>query len=181
MKKNIFIGLGVIIILLITYVGYTLLSTKSHSPFKETTTSFAGTDVTVAYCQPFKKGRLVFGEESDGALQPYGKYWRLGANEATIITFSTDVNFGEEKVPKGSYVMYTVPGKDNFEVYLNSEVGRWGAMEANHDLDIAKVNAVALNTNSDVEQLTINFNEEAQGLVMTFAWEKTLVSVPISK
>lgn len=181
MKKNILIGAGIIVIILIAYVGYTLLTTKSHSPFKETSINFKGTDVIVAYCQPYKKGRLIFGEESEGALQPYGEYWRLGANEATIITFSTDVNFVGKKVSAGSYVMYTVPGKDQFEVYLNTEVGRWGAGEADHELDIVKVNATASASKSEIEQFTINLNEDGLGVLMTFEWDKTVVTVPISK
>ena len=52
MKKNIFVGLGILVLVLVVGVGYVLLTTKSHSPFKETTASFQGTDVTVAYCQP---------------------------------------------------------------------------------------------------------------------------------
>lgn len=181
MKKNILIGAGIVVIILIAYVGFTLLTTKSHSPFKETSINFLGTDVTVAYCQPYKKGRLIFGEESEGALQPYGKYWRLGANEATVITFSTDIYFAGKKVSAGSYVMYTVPGKDEFEVSLNSEVGRWGAQEADHELDIVKVKASTSVSSSEIEQFTINLNEDSLGIIMTFEWDKTVVSLPISK
>jgi DUF2911 family protein len=181
MKKNVWIALAVIVLTIIVYVGYTLLTTKSHSPFKETTINFQGTDVTVAYCQPYKKGRLIFGEESEGALQPFGKYWRLGANEATTITFSADVNFAGKNVAAGTYVMYTVPGKDAFEVSLNSEVGRWGAAEANHDLDIVKVSAATSASNPEVEQFTINLNEDTSGVLMTFEWDRTVVSVPITK
>lgn len=181
MKKNILIGAGIVVIILIAYVGYTLLTTKQHSPFKESSINFQGTDVTVAYCQPYKKGRLIFGEESEGALQPYGKYWRLGANEATVITFSTDVNFAGKKVSAGSYVMYTVPGKEAFEVSLNSEVGRWGAREVNHELDIINIKAVTSTSNSEIEQFTINLSENTSGVVMTFEWDKTVVTVPISK
>ena len=181
MKKNILIGLGIVVILLITFVGYTLLTTKSHSPFKETTASIKGTDVSVAYCQPFKKGRLIFGEKSEDALQPYGKYWRLGANEATIITFSSDVLFAGKSVSAGTYVMYAVPGKEAFEVALNTEVGRWGATEVDHELDVVTISAATSSSRSESEQFTINFNEEAAGLVMTFEWDKTVVSIPISK
>ena len=181
MKKNILIGAGVILVVLIGLVGYGLITTKSHSPFKETTISFQGTDVTVAYCQPYKKGRLIFGDESEDALQPYGKYWRLGANEATVITFSSDVNFGDKSVPAGSYVMYAVPGKEAFEVSLNTELGRWGAGEADHDLDIGTITAPTSESNEPVEQFTINFNEEGEKLVMKFEWDKTVVSIPITK
>lgn len=180
MKKNILIGAGVILVVLIGLVAYGLITTKSHSPFKEKNASFNGTDITVAYCQPYKKGRVIFGKKSEDALQPYGKYWRLGANEATLIVFSSDVNFGGKHVAAGNYVMYAVPGKDTFEVSLNTEVGRWGAKEVDHDLDVVTVTSPTSESNEIMEQFTINFNEEGETLVMTFEWDKTVVSVPIT-
>ena len=43
--------------------------------------------VKVLYSRPLKKGRAIFGE-----LVPFGKEWRLGANEATTITFYNAVD-----------------------------------------------------------------------------------------
>ena len=54
-------------------------------------------------------------------------------------------------------------------------------MEVNHDLDIVKVTAVALNTRSEVEQFTINLSGVDGGVEMTFEWDKTIVSLPITK
>ncbi len=177
MKKNIFRAIGIIVLVIVAGVAYVMLTTKSHSPFKETTASVQGTDITVGYCQPYKKGRLLFGDKSEDALLTYGEYWRLGANEATTISFSADVNFAGKKLPAGDYIMYAVPGKDTWDVYINTEVGRWGASEADHDLDVIKATVPASIGDTEVEQLTINFNEAG----MTFEWGKTIVSIPISK
>ncbi len=70
----------------------------SCKPSKNASISDKGLDIKVTYGGPFKKGRLIFGEEKDKALQPYGKYWRLGANAATEITFSKNVTFGGKPV-----------------------------------------------------------------------------------
>lgn len=180
MKKNIWIGLGVIVLVLVCYIGYVMLTTKSHSPFAEAKTSYNGTDISVAYCQPYKKGRLIFGEESKGALQPFGKYWRLGANEATEISFSTDVNFAGEPVKAGKYRMYAVPGKDIWEVSLNSELGEWGAMEPDYDLDVVKVKLPAKTNDNVVEQFVITFDTDSTGVLMNFIWDQTTVTVPIT-
>jgi Protein of unknown function (DUF2911) len=180
MKKKIFIGLGILLVAVIGLAGYVALTTRSHSPSKTTTFSYEGLDMKVVYCQPFKKGRLIFGEEKDGALQPYGKYWRLGANEATEITFSKNVNFAGKPVNAGTYVMYAVPGASSFEVSLNSEVGRWGAIEVDHSLDIVKVEVPAETVPSETEQFTINFGSDADGATIDFLWDKTMVTVPIT-
>lgn len=180
MKKKIFVGLGIILVAVIALAAYVALTTRSHSPTKTTEFSHEGLDMKVVYCQPFKKGRLIFGEAKDGALQPYGKYWRLGANEATEITFSKDVTFAGKPVPAGTYVMYAVPGVNSFEVSLNSEVGRWGAMEPNYSLDVVKVNVPVETAPSETEQFTINFGSDASGAVMNLVWDKTIVKIPIT-
>ncbi|MCB0495483.1 MAG: DUF2911 domain-containing protein [Cyclobacteriaceae bacterium] len=158
-----------------------MLTTKSHSPFAEAKANFKGTEIDVAYCQPYKKGRVIFGEESDGALQPYGKYWRLGANEATQITFSSDVVFAGDQVKEGTYRMYAVPGKDQWEVSLNSELGKWGAFEPNYSLDVVKVKVPAQKTEDTAEQFVITFDTDSIGTLMNFVWDRTKVSVPITK
>lgn len=178
MKKKIYYGLGLIIIVIIGYVGYLALTTRSHSPTKTTTFNHEGLDITVTYCQPYKKGRLIFGEGKDALLQ-YGKYWRLGANEATEITFSKNINFAGKPINAGTYRMYAVPGASSWQVALNSELGKWGAMEPNYSLDIVKVE-VPVGAVPETEQFTIDFSTESTGVNMTFAWDKTSVSVPIT-
>lgn len=180
MKKKIYVGLGIILIAIIGFVGYIALTTRSHSPSKTTEFSHEGLDIKVVYCQPYKKGRLIFGEEKDGALQPYGKYWRLGANEATEITFSKNINFSGNPINAGTYRMYAVPGASSWQVVLNSELGKWGAMEADHALDVLKVDVPVETAPSETEQFTINFGSDASGAKMDLVWDKTLVSIPIT-
>ncbi|MCE2996709.1 MAG: DUF2911 domain-containing protein [Cyclobacteriaceae bacterium] len=136
----------------------------------------------VSYSQPYKKGRLIFGEEKDGALQPYGKYWRLGANAATEITFSKDVNFAGKAVKAGSYRMYAVPGATTFQVSLNSELGVFlGVTEPDYTLDVVKVEVPVTTTDNEVEQFVINFASDSTGVNMDFVWDKIQVRVPITQ
>lgn len=179
MKKKIYYGLGVILVAIIGYVGYLALTTRSHSPSKTTTFNQEGLDITVVYCQPFKKGRTIFGEGKDVLIQ-YGKYWRLGANEATEITFSKNVSFGGQPVNAGTYRMYAVPGADSWQVVLNSELGKWGAMEPNYDLDVVKVQVPVATAPAETEQFTIDFAGDSGAVNMNFIWDKTSVTVPIS-
>ena len=76
MKKKILIGLAVVALLFIGFSIYNVLVLSKRSPSKTTTYNAQGLDIKVVYCQPSKRARLIFGEEKDGALQPYGKYWR---------------------------------------------------------------------------------------------------------
>lgn len=181
MLKKVLIGVGVII--LIGFAGYKYLmsTTKSHSPQDTAEITSGDLSVKVVYCQPYKKGRVIFGDESTGALQPNGKYWRLGANEATEITFSTDVNFAGEPVAAGSYRMYALPNTDSWEVSLNSALGEWGYSEPDYALDIIKINIPVKATPQETEQLTIRFANDSAGVQMNMMWDKTLVEVPITQ
>jgi Protein of unknown function (DUF2911) len=179
MKKKIYYGLGAVLILIIGYVGYVALTTRSHSPSKTTTFSQDGLDITVNYCQPYKKGRILFGESKEALLQ-YGQYWRLGANEATEITLSKNINFGGKPVSAGTYRMYAVPGAGSWEVSLNSELGKWGAMKPDYALDVVKVEAVVSEAPSETEQFTIDFISDSSTINMNFVWGKTQVTVPLT-
>ncbi|NOT74456.1 MAG: DUF2911 domain-containing protein [Cyclobacteriaceae bacterium] len=180
MKKIILISLSVILALIIGVVLYGVLVVSKKSPIKTTEFSSNGLDLKVVYCQPYKKGRVIFGEESQGALQPYGKYWRLGANAATEITFSKNVNFGGKPINAGTYRMYAVPGSSAFVIALNSELGVYfGVNEPDYSKDVLKID-VPVETAPETEQLTINFANDSTGVMMNVLWDTTKLSVPIT-
>jgi hypothetical protein len=156
-----------------------VLVVSKRSPIKTAEISDKGLDIKVTYCQPYKKGRLIFGEEKDGALQPYGKYWRLGANAATEITFNKNVNFAGKPVNAGSYRMYAVPGSTSFQVSLNSELGVYFAInEPDYGKDVLKVDAPVTEA-PETEQFTISFASDSTGVNMNCNWDKTQFTVPI--
>lgn len=92
MAKKILFGMVTIIILVIAYYSYVFFyATRQHSPEDTAIYQKADLDITLQYSRPYKKGRVIFAQ-SDEALQPYGKYWRLGANQATKLTVNRPVS-----------------------------------------------------------------------------------------
>ena len=179
MLKKILIGVGLLLVVFVGFIVYSNLFPKSPP----TTKAFSenGLDINVAFGQPSKRGRLIFGEEKDGALQPYGKYWRLGANAATEITFNKDINFAGKAVKAGSYRMYAVPGANSFQVSLNSELGVFlGVMEPDYTKDVLKVDVPVIQSSTETEQFTINFASDSTGVNMDFVWDEIIVRVPIT-
>lgn len=171
MKRIVLSVVAVLVLLIAGYATWAVLVGNKRSP-KDTVKSDT-LATTVTYCRPYKKGRVIFGDKD--ALVPYGKYWRLGANAATTITFAKDVSFGGKDVKAGTYSMYAVPGAQTWKVVLNSDADRWGAAESDHDKDVLSVDASADNAAPETEQFTISFAD-----TMVFAWDKTRVSVPIA-
>jgi hypothetical protein len=179
MKKIIYITLAVLVVGIVGFLLYETLVVAKRSPEETVTFNAKGVDLSVVYCRPSKKGRLIFGEEKDKALVPYGKYWRLGANAATEITFSKNVTFGGKPVPAGSYRMYAIPGKEAFEISLNSELGvTFANNEPDHSKDVVKV-TIPTEEIPETEKFTIAFSSNDAAVNMDIAWEKTQVRVPI--
>lgn len=180
MLKKILIGLGVLVLAFILWVVYGLFIADPVSPVGSVSYSDKGIDISVDYSRPYKKDRVLFGAEEE-SLQPYGKYWRLGANAATEIEVSSDVNFGGKDLEAGRYRMYAIPGKDAFEIILNNELDVFmGAFEPDHSLDLMTVSAPVTTKNNSTEQFTISFSSDSTAIQMNFDWGNTSFSVPIT-
>ena len=133
-----------------------------------------GKGVKVTYGRPYKKNREIFGK-----LEPHGKVWRVGADEATEVTFARDMNFGGKPIKAGTYTMFVIPNEKEWTVILNSQLGQWGAFsyDKNKDKDVLKVNVPVKNLSNAIEQHTIRFDNKN---AMIIEWDKTQVTVPIS-
>src|SRR6187431_2641421 len=135
MKKRILIIIGIVLLAIVALLTWFRSYTKSHSPAATAEYHQDGTDIIVRYCQPSKKGRLIFGDEASGALQPYGKYWRVGANEATLFETNKDLLVNDQVLKAGKYSVYAYPGKNTWQVVFNSDFDRWGMPAPDAELD----------------------------------------------
>ncbi len=156
-------------------------STKKHSPQDTATYKSGDLEIAISYSRPFKKGRVIFGEEEDGALVPNGKPWRTGANEATEITLNRDIIIGDGTLAAGTYSLYTIPGEHKWIVAINSKTQYWGAGLFNpfdEDKDVMRVEAMPSRLDEELEQFTIDFIEEGDLAYVRFMWDQTAVLLP---
>lgn len=132
--------------------------------------------VTVNYSRPVANGRVIF-----GGLVPYNEIWRTGANSATTITFTDEVDFGGQKIAPGEYALFTIPGESEWTVVLNKAAKQWGAYTHKDADDIAKVKVKAVKTAAKIETFTIQFNNVTPGkMELNIAWDHTQVNVPLT-
>lgn len=177
MKKILLIIAGLLIVAVLAFFGLRFY-TKSFSPEVVVRHEQNGIDVKVTYSKPAKKGRFIFGREQDGALLPYGKVWRTGANEATVIEFSQGVLFANNKVAAGKYSLWTIPNQGDWIVILNSEVGQWGT-NYNDGMNILKA-SVPIRISPKIQELfSIQFEEQSKGANMILSWDQTEAVIPI--
>jgi hypothetical protein len=178
-RKKLLIGIAVVVVLLLAAFLYLNNRNRTLSPPGSETLTSGGLTASVTYSRPSVRGRLIFGPEEQKALQPYGKYWRLGANESTELTVNRDVLFNDTPLKAGTYRLYAIPGADSFEIIVNTELGEWGAFEPDTSKDILRTKVNTEKTSSPVEQYTISLAPDGDGINMIFEWSDTRFVVPL--
>lgn len=178
--KWLLIVLGVVAVSLFCYSYFVGdIFEKRLSPKDTVEFSFNDLRLKVFYNRPYKKGREIF-----GGLVPYDEVWRTGANEAT--TFSTNKNLivdGNE-VPKGTYTLWTIPNDSIWQVMFNTKQYAWGVDEKMQpmrepEFDLLDITVPVDSLPTEVEQFTIGFNNSTGNILLTMAWDRTKIEVPI--
>lgn len=181
MGKKFLISVGVVAVILLAAYFYLNNRNRTLSPPGETTFDKNGLFVEIKYSRPSVRNRLIFGPEADGALQPYGKYWRLGANEATTIEIKQDITFNGVPLKAGIYGLYAIPGKEKFVIGVNEVFDRWGYSEAEYDKDLFTTEVPVTHLQNPIEQYTIRIEDAmANGAIIYFEWSDVQLKVPVS-
>lgn len=165
-----------VLLLLLIYLNY---KNRQASPPGQASLTSGGITVTIDYSRPSVRGRIIFGSEQQGALLPYGKHWRLGANEPTTISFNRNVVFNGQAISAGTYWMYAIPGADAFAIHLNTDIPFWGTSKPDPEEDALRVSVATEKIRVPVEQLTISLAPAGEGINMVFEWSDVRFSVPI--
>jgi hypothetical protein len=165
-------SLLVVGLLLATLASAALVERGDDSNRKSKNGKTAGTidgvEVTIEYGRPSVKERTVW-----GALVPFDKVWRTGADEATTITFSADVSIDGEALAAGTYALFTIPGEDEWTVIFNSEAEQWGAFNHDANKDVLRIQ-VWPQENEHVESMDFVIDQSS----IVLRWEK--VAVPFA-
>jgi len=122
--------------------------------------------VTVDYGRPSLKGRDMLSK-----LEP-GSFWRMGMNEATVLTTPVDLSFGGTKVAKGSYSLWLKKDAGKYLLVFNSQTGQWGTQ---HDpsKDLYTVALESASLPSPIETFTIDLEKAPQGGEFGLSWGDT--------
>ena len=133
--------------------------------------------VKVTYSRPYLKGREIFGK-----LEPYGKVWRVGADESTEIKFYQDATFGGKKVKAGTYSLFAIPGEKEWTLILSSDTDYWGAYKYKEANDVLRTTVpVSAKAAAPLENFSIVLTgEKTDKATMALGWDTTVVEVPIT-
>ncbi|MCP2024903.1 hypothetical protein L1276_000043 [Flavobacterium sp. HSC-32F16] len=169
--KKILIALAII---LAPFAAEAQVKTPQASPKAYIKQAVGLTDVEVTYSRPGARGRAVFGN-----LVPFGKLWRTGANENTIINFSDDVVIDGKTLKKGKYAIYTIPKIESWEVIFYLSTDNWGLPENWNDQYVVLRTTVKENAlPTPVETFTIGINGlDPNFAYLEMAWENSHVAL----
>ncbi|GAA4465085.1 DUF2911 domain-containing protein [Nibrella saemangeumensis] len=175
-KKNHQWTLGLVTSLVFTgFSGFAQLNLPEPSPSATVQQKIGFTDVKISYSRPAVKGRTTF-----GGLVPWGKLWRTGASEATIVTFSDPVTIAGKPLPAGSYSLFTIPAPQQWTIIFNKHVGGHGTDGYEEKNDVLRFTVKQDSSLRFYETFTI----EVQDLVHNQAnlylnWANTSVRFPV--
>ena len=161
------------LVALLAPAGLVAAQQQRASPHETVKATIDGATVSITYGRPSMKGRKIF-----GGLEPYGKVWRLGADEATILETDKALMMGPIHVNPGKISLYALLDEAQWKLVLNKQVGQWGTEYAQAQ-DLARVNMKTEKLSAPVEQLTISIEKNAAGKggLLVVQWETTKATV----
>ena len=172
-------------------------STGGKSPHETISTSLTkqlnGDRVMIVYGRPFSADprsgeiRKIWGGLI-GVTNPYGKVWRMGSDEATILITQKPIVVGDVSVPAGAFTLWMIPAEDgSAKLIINKDIGQWGINRDglaayNESNDVGRTDMKKDAVDTQVDQLTLKLKGNGDGTgVLTLTWENTQYSVPIKE
>jgi hypothetical protein len=153
------------------------------SPHETISAKIDGNRVTIVYGRPYSKdpktGQI---RQIWGTLVPYGKVWRTGADEATLLLTQQPIELGGTLLPAGAYTLYTLPAADGTaRLLVNKQIGQWGSEPYDEKQEFSRIELKKDPLGAPLDQFTMAIEKNpAGGGIIKLMWENTRFSVPFS-
>ena len=155
MKKII----GLLLILIAT-INFAVGQKVKASPRESVNGKINEAAISIDYGSPSVRGRKIW-----GALVPFGKIWRAGANEATTFKTDEDIMVKGKKLPAGNYSLFIIPNEKECIVIFNKKPDQWGAYNYSQDLDQLRVEVSPNKQSKSTEKLLFIIKDNAVALL----------------
>ncbi len=146
-----------------------------QSPPAETSVTIAGKAIRIQYAAPSMRGRKIF-----GGLEPYGRVWRAGANDATALHTDANLDIGGLSVPKGDYTLFVYLDPNQWQLIVSKQTGEWG-LDYNQSRDLGRVKMDMSKPPKPIETYKITLSSVGGNKgKLQLAWENTIAEVGIT-
>lgn len=151
------------------------------SPLDSLTFRVDQSAVKICYGRPSARGRVMIG----GHDVPYGRLWRTGANEPTMVHTTGRVRIAGLEVAPGSYSLYTIPDSAEWVVIVNRSITQWGHIARYtrrvRELEVGR--AVLRRERPPRHVETMTFRAEPRpdgGATLVLEWERSRLRIPVT-
>ncbi|WP_372769630.1 DUF2911 domain-containing protein [Lutibacter sp.] len=149
---------------------------KSLSPHTNAMAMIGDAHIHIDYSAPSVRNRVIF-----GGLVGYDTVWQAGAHNATWIMTDKDLDIDGEILPAGKYGFFVIPGKETWEVMLNTRWNQHGKDEFNKAENVVSIVLVPEKLNEIQESLLYDVKKTGENKgVISLAWEKVKIEIPFS-
>ena len=165
MKKII----GLLLIFIAT-TNFAVGQKAKASPRENVTGKINTATISIDYGSPSVRGRKIW-----GALVPFDKIWRAGANEATTFETDKDLIVEGEKLPAGKYSVFIIPNEKECIVIFNKKSDQWGAYNYSKDLDQLRVEVSTKKETKSAEKLLFIVKDNEVALL----WDNWMIALNV--
>ncbi|MDQ6622867.1 MAG: DUF2911 domain-containing protein [Verrucomicrobiota bacterium] len=150
---------------------------KRVSPHETVNATVDGDALTIVYGRPYTKDPKS-GEKRKiwGGLVPFGKVWRMGADEATLFTTKEAIEMGGTSIPAGTYSLYMLPEEGGAKLIVNKQTGQWGT-KYDESQDLARIEMKKSTLDLPADQFAVAIADEKEGGSLKAMWEETQYTV----
>ena len=163
------------LIVLSSATAYAQLKLPEPSPAATVEQTIGITEVKVVYHRPAVNGRTVWGQ-----LVPYNEPWRAGANENTLVSFSSDVKVGGKPLKAGTYGLHMIPTPKEWTIAFSTMTTAWGSFTYDQKEDALRITVTPRTEATSEERLEYDFEDVTDGkATLVLRWEKLAVPIAI--
>jgi len=145
-----------------------------RSPAEKATGKIGNANVSIQYSSPSVRGRKIWGE-----LVPYGKVWRAGANEATLLETDKDLMVEGKKLAAGKYSVYAIPGEQEWQIIFNTQTGQWGVERNGDTTRKPEKDALVVSVKPHAAAMAENLKYQITGNGFSLLWDKLEIPVTV--
>lgn len=168
--------LGVLTALALSSTALFAQEKQRVSPHETVNATVGDAKIAIVYGRPYTKDPKS-GEKRKiwGTLVPYGKVWRMGADEATTLTTDKPIAIGGTNIAAGSYSLFLMPSESGAKLIVNKQTGQWGT-KYDEAQDLVRIDLKKQAADKPADQFTIAIDNGT----LKLTWDDTAYSAPIA-
>ncbi len=174
--KNLITVILIMYFILNSLASMAQLKIPALSPAAKVEQQIGLAKANITYSRPSLKARKLLGQNDI----PYGKVWRMGANDVTTLELSDAMLIEGKVLAKGKYAFVAIPDASEWTIVINSDPKQWGVYSYKESKDVMRFKVKAEALSPSVETLGFTFEDiQPTSANIVFRWENVQFKVAL--